>query len=309
MLPGPTNNQPGYFDESFRNSFPTPNESSLRTGLTPGGGGSIFPAPSPNSQAIFNLQGGGATPGTLEFQRTALNAAVRNKVESHGQSTNQNPQSAIKHEYQPAQQAQQLSNQPENDAVNSLYMLANHGNKNANQFALLNQHQQQQPGMNVAQAQQRMGGDPQDPSPTAQRGYAQPGRGARSSAGNGSEFDEDGEDSRPATRARGKRGAAGKAPQPATGKKRAGGTSPKGPAKKRSKSSGGLPQDMEPEDDDDDDMSIRDEGDGPTHHKNGKKMTDDEKRKNFLERNRYVQGRIQTMVVQLTSAQGRRAQM
>merc|ERR1711939_875884 len=72
MLAGPQ--QGDYFD-SIGRGFPTPNESSLRTGLTPGGGGSMFPAPSPNSQALFNsLQSGGATPGTLDFYRTSLGA-------------------------------------------------------------------------------------------------------------------------------------------------------------------------------------------------------------------------------------------
>jgi ATF/CREB family transcription factor len=36
--------------------------------------------------------------------------------------------------------------------------------------------------------------------------------------------------------------------------------------------------------DSDDDMDIKDED----THKDGRKMTDEEKRKNFLERNRYV---------------------
>ena len=93
MLAGPAGGD--YFSDShFRTSFPTPNESSLRTGLTPGGGGSMFPAPSPNTQALFNsLQSngsgngangtngapptaGGATPNTLDFHRTALSAAA-----------------------------------------------------------------------------------------------------------------------------------------------------------------------------------------------------------------------------------------
>lgn len=75
MLAGPAGTD--YFSDShFRGGFPTPNESSLRTGLTPGGGGSMFPAPSPNTQALFNSLGGGATPGTLDFHRTALSAAA-----------------------------------------------------------------------------------------------------------------------------------------------------------------------------------------------------------------------------------------
>ena len=88
MLAGPTSNN-DYFssDHHFSGSFPTPNESSLRTGLTPGGGGSMFPQPSPNSQALYNsLQSGGATPGTLDFHRTAMHARA------HSQANNFNMQ-------------------------------------------------------------------------------------------------------------------------------------------------------------------------------------------------------------------------
>src|SRR6185436_4720757 len=88
MLTGPTA-QSDYFDPHFRGSFPTPNESSMRTGLTPGGGGSMFPAPSPNSQALFNqLQSGGATPSTLDFHRTALSAAAQAKINAFAATSN-----------------------------------------------------------------------------------------------------------------------------------------------------------------------------------------------------------------------------
>ena len=88
MLSGPTG-QTDYFSESFR-GFPTPNESSLRTGLTPGGGGSMFPAPSPNTQAIFNLQSAGVTPGTADFQQSALRAAAQ---ASHNKAVSSAPTS------------------------------------------------------------------------------------------------------------------------------------------------------------------------------------------------------------------------
>ncbi|KAH7113696.1 Aft1 HRA domain-containing protein [Dactylonectria estremocensis] len=65
-------------DTHLRGGFPTPNESSLRSGLTPGGSGSMFPAPSPNSQALFaQLASGGATPSTIDFHRTAISAAAK----------------------------------------------------------------------------------------------------------------------------------------------------------------------------------------------------------------------------------------
>ncbi len=56
---------------------------------------------------------------------------------------------------------------------------------------------------------------------------------------------------------------------------------------KRSKGNSGsanLDPSLEPLDDDEDDSNEEE----PTHDANGKKMTDEEKRKNFLERNRYV---------------------
>ncbi|KAK8088102.1 hypothetical protein PG997_003063 [Apiospora hydei] len=76
MLSGPTGDYFGDTSHTLRGGF-TPNESSLRTGLTPGGSGSMFPAPSPNSQALYaQLASGGATPNTLDFHRTAMNAAA-----------------------------------------------------------------------------------------------------------------------------------------------------------------------------------------------------------------------------------------
>lgn len=126
MLAGPQ--QGDYFD-SIGRGFPTPNESSLRTGLTPGGGGSMFPAPSPGSQAIFNsLQSGGATPGTLDFHRTAMNAAARNKNNQF--ATTSNPQDASNTNMDSAHDA--------TDAANGLFMLAKGGQAN-NQFAVPNQ--------------------------------------------------------------------------------------------------------------------------------------------------------------------------
>lgn len=130
MLEGP---QSGDYFGNISRGFPTPNESSLRTGLTPGGGGSMFPAPSPNSQAIFNsLQSGGATPGTLDFHRTAMNAAARSKpfpATSNPQDQGQNGNMDAQHDA---------------EAANGLFMLAKGGpvapyNPNNNN----NQQQQQ----------------------------------------------------------------------------------------------------------------------------------------------------------------------
>lgn len=273
MLPGPTGGN-GYFDQEFRGSFPTPNESSLRTGLTPGGGGSMFPAPSPNSQAIFNsLQSGGATPGTLDFHRTAMNAAARSKDPSTATGNG----SGVKQEYQQATQQQgqthtdPFTNQPESDAVNSLYMLANTGSRNANQFAVPNQPQHNMPQAGVAQMQQnRMNQD-------MGHGRGQKGQSIGSMSGSG--IGDYSEEEKPSTRGSKKKGSAAKGGK--NGRK-ADETPSKQPASKRSKGNSGMPT-M-------DDMSDDEEEDNGEEqlNSNGKKMTDEEKRKNFLERNRVA---------------------
>ncbi len=273
MLSGPSGETGDYFNQIGR-GFPTPNESSLRTGLTPGGGGSMFPAPSPNSQALYQqLQSGGATPGTLDFHRTAMNAAARSK---NNQFTS-NPQD---------QQAQNMDqknhNDPfaqhgaDNEAANGLFMLAKGGQTN-NQFAVPQQPVQAQ---NV-QAKPM----PQD---APKRG----GRNNNGSLGSISGADMSGsvaspdsheESSRPNTRGgRGKKTAKGQA---ATNGRRKADDTPKG-ANKRAKGNSGaanVDPNLEPHEDDDDDMSEEEE---EQLNENGKKMTDEEKRRNFLERNR-----------------------
>ena len=138
MLSGP---QGGYFDNI--RSYPTPNESSLRTGLTPGGGGSMFPAPSPGSQAyLAQLASGGATPSTLDFQRAAVNAATANKTESAFTSPTTTqatiPRSQTAAMDQPTTHAG--FGQHDNDAANGLYLLAQAGNESQTngQYAVSN---------------------------------------------------------------------------------------------------------------------------------------------------------------------------
>ena len=286
MLTGPTGSN-DYFnsDHHFAGSFPTPNESSLRTGLTPGGGGSMFPQPSPNSQALYNqLQSGGATPGTLDFHRTAMTARAQsqannnytmpqNGATSQPQSnTNIQPDLDSKPYHQSNSNQQQDSQDPfsshqTTDAANGLFMLAQAGGqRNAQQ-----QYQmQQQQGYQQQSMQQDMNK-----------------RGKKGSVGSTMSGDTDGEgqysddaDTKPQTKSRGKKGSTGKAGQP--GKRKTEETTPsKIQGNKRQRGSNGAA--MPPEDDDDDMM----EQDGQDEiGADGKKMTDEEKRKNFLERNR-----------------------
>ena len=244
MLQGPQ--QGDYFD-SIGRGFPTPNESSLRTGLTPGGGGSMFPAPSPNSQALFQqLQSGGATPGTLDFHRTAMNAAARSK-------TTQFPQTSNPQEMPPNNSMD--TQHDATDAANGLFMLAKGAQAN-NQFA-------------VPQSAQQRNGDAR-------------ANGSTDMSANGENAESPEESSRPNTR--GTRGKKAVKSEATPNNRRKSEITPKS-SNKRQKSNSGAANvdpalDPEAEDDSDEDM--------PEESANGKKMTDEEKRRNFLERNRYV---------------------
>lgn len=243
MLPGPTG--PNDYFDSIGRGFPTPNESSIRTGLTPGGGGSMFPAPSPNSQALLQqLQNGGATPSTIDFHRTALAAKKNN---SNAPTSNPNEQEqAVKMDTKPARPAD-FTQHDAADAANGLFMLAKGG-------------QASNAPMNHAPMQA-------DTRTAAARRVSQNTNGTSA---------EDVSDHEPVKPAKGK-GKKNTAKAPAANNRRKAEDGPKG-SNKRAKASSEMPSDMD-EDDDDDDMKQ--------FPMDTKKMTDEEKRRNFLERNRY----------------------
>jgi ATF/CREB family transcription factor len=285
MLSGPTG-QTDYFSESFR-GFPTPNESSLRTGLTPGGGGSMFPAHSPNSQAIFNLQGAGVTPGTGDFQATAMRAAAQTnhgKSATSGAPTSQ-PEGVTagmdrQNNFQPPQPQQPRSqtdaypNHDVSSAANDLLSFAsqNGGGSRHNQpqFSMPSQPQSMNAGHMPVQPVNHNNHNRRDTKGSINSMH---------SAENG-EFSESGqsEQAKTATRSRAKKGAANG--KQAAGAKRKADEGPKG-SRKKSAAAQAMDDDMMGPDSDED-MDIKDED----THKDGRKMTDEEKRKNFLERNR-----------------------
>lgn len=90
-----------------------------------------------------------------------------------------------------------------------------------------------------------------------------------------------------APQGRGRGGKKGSNTKNANGRRKAEDTPSKG-ANKRQKGNNGSVNNMDTDMDmgQDDDMS--DDEPEPTHGADGKKLTDEEKRKNFLERNRYV---------------------
>ncbi|SMQ45405.1 unnamed protein product [Zymoseptoria tritici ST99CH_3D7] len=283
MLTGPTGSN-DYFnsDHHFAGSFPTPNESSLRTGLTPGGGGSMFPQPSPNSQALYNqLQNGGATPGTLDFHRTAMNARAQNQVNSYNSNLGQPATTPQQNpNIQPDLDSKSYNNnnntsQPQhdnqdpfgshqtNDAANGLFMLAQAGGQQRSNSNYPIQQQQQQGYQQQQQAHDTRG-----------KGSIGTMSGGSTDGGEG-QYSDDG-DQKPQTRngRGGKKGSTGKA---ANGKRKTEEAPAKGPASKKQRASMAMSE--EPEDEDD--------GMNDTHE-DGRKMTDEEKRKNFLERNRVA---------------------
>ena len=293
MLDGPS---AGYFDSHMRGGFPTPNESSLRTGLTPGGGGSMFPVASPSTTAYFNqLQSGGATPSTLDFHRTAMNAAATKKAEAlHAAGSTSQPQEnrapIAPIEMNHTSQAQHQNFSPhDSDAANGLYLLAQAGNgtQSNNQYAMANP-----PGTSHVLPENMQTGSAET-SPTYARHVARKNGSIggsmsgslRAGSGMSDEMSDNTEQARPNTRAKGKRNSAGKGSSATNNRRKAEEAPSKQMAAKKAKTAASLMDMGDDIGDSDEEQSIKEE----QYDTNGKKMTDEEKRKNFLERNRYVQ--------------------
>ncbi|KAH6697578.1 Aft1 HRA domain-containing protein [Plectosphaerella plurivora] len=283
MLSGPTND---YFSDThhLRGGFPTPNESSLRTGLTPGGSGSMFPAPSPNSQLFAQLAGSGATPGTLDFHRTALSAAAAAKREgqNHAQiqpSVTSQPQDMPNGNGVAPTKPDTKTSGPfdphDNDAANGLFMLAQGAQTRngapAPPFPASTQPQPHTISV-TAPAVQPLEGSPPMPNGAGSTG-------AGSSIRGGSEGSD--EMDRSNGRAKGKKNGVASV----NGRRKADEPPAKAPASKKAKTSAAAAAaaamaEETGSEDEDDDMHM--DGSGKS------KMTDEEKRKNFLERNRVA---------------------
>jgi ATF/CREB family transcription factor len=281
MLSGPQKDD--YFSDGhhLRGGFPTPNESSLRSGLTPGGGGSMFPEPSPNTQAFISQSlSGVATPSTLDFHRTAMSAAAAQKRDAalaHQNITSQ-PQDPVNGmDVKPP--SGQFDQHDANDAANGLFLLAQarSGPQQTSHYTIAPQipvHAHPQPVM-------QMGGQPNQTSPNmGQRnnnGSISTASGRQGSEMSGMSEDNE-QQSRPNTRGKGKRNTT--QINQTNGRRKADDTPSKGPANKKGKANSGHAMSAEPQSEEEPDMT-KDE-----YNANGKKMTDEEKRKNFLERNR-----------------------
>ena len=240
----------------------------------------MFPAPSPNSQALFaQLASGGATPNTLDFHRTAMSAAAKREQQNAQQqsqqasqpqpNTSQPPEMTngtvkVKTESKPASGP---FDPHDNDAANGLFMLAQgrNGTQGASQFG----------GASGAPGHAH-------PAPAgAQNTNASPQISAQGASGESrehSQISDESEQARPNTRGKGRKNTG-------NGRRKAEDAPPKAPPAKKTKVNNEPPMNgdmgsMEPSDDE---MNYKTEEGGVKV-----KMTDEEKRKNFLERNRYA---------------------
>ena len=240
----------------------------------------MFPAQSPNSQNILQqLQSGGATPSTIDFHRTALNAAKRSGAnptsnpenESSDQpaaTTTTTTTATVAAEGKATQNTtvDPFTHHDAADAANGLFMLAKGGQGNAGQF----------------------GANPS--SIPAQESVEGANGGANGTPANGNEITGDMSDAHIETRS--KPGPKGKSKKNAGGAKGAAGKRKVAAAEenatvtrsKKVKASNDYPALAEPisEPGETEDESPK------RSHGDSKRMTDEEKRKNFLERNRYV---------------------
>ncbi|KAI5858066.1 hypothetical protein BZA05DRAFT_331540 [Tricharina praecox] len=259
MLQGPTN--PLGF-ETLRTGL-TPNESGIRSGLTPGGSGSMFPAASPStSQFLF----GGSTPGTMEFQKTALSAARKS---THSQPSLLPPHTELKSEdnhhhdqSKPRQTSDSYGVDPAHNAANGLYLLAQMGAP-PNAY-----HLAKRAAMNSASSAASRAASQ---NPVVSNGV----RAVSEMSPQRSDSSEEPESGR-----KGGRNSRGKTMGASTSKRKIDTGSDGGKSAKKAKSTQAMSDDGEMEDYDDDGQNDL--------RKDGKKMTEEEKRKNFLERNRVA---------------------
>ncbi|KAF8457710.1 hypothetical protein BGX38DRAFT_1265557 [Terfezia claveryi] len=288
MLQGPISNGPLGFDTHLRTGL-TPNESGIRSGLTPGGSGSMFSVPSPSASSLFQL--GSSTPSTMEFQRTALSAASALRKQPTLTSI---PPPLNKPEFSvtapdardhnpPTAKPRQLSNaydaDPAHNAANGLYMLAQAHQQN-DQYSNSTVPAPANTGM--LSGQPNLGSTQDTTSPSSKKRALVTNTsmvrvtGAATITGNtrgvsemsedmASDSDESDDDKRGGGEAKGGKRAAGRARK----------NDPK--SNKRTKVSQGSANGSGDDQDNDNMMN-----------ENGKKMTDEEKRKNFLERNRVA---------------------
>jgi ATF/CREB family transcription factor len=274
------------FDQHIRTGL-TPNESGIRSGLTPGGGG-FFPASSSASQLFQQFVAPGvSTPGTMEFKKTAMSAAAKKS----GFTASTSPQmekttlpdvstisNDLANKSRRASLIDNMHDPGQTAAANGLYLLAQQThtqpeNQFANNGTII-------PAQSLAPSSLMTETSGMHKPPLISNMPGGPTLGRMSNNTRGiSEMSEDISESGSENGGQSGSGARGgrntrRGGSTAGGRRKASDDS--GKARKRSKVSG----------DGSDDEMMDDEKNQQNGEKSTKKMTDEEKRKNFLERNR-----------------------
>lgn len=289
MLQGPTNaSSVGLGFDSHLRSGLTPNESGIRSGLTPG---ALFTAPSPSiPQFLFT------TPGTMEFQKTAISAARKSNSQSSLISQHTTDSKSEINPSNPSQDRIKLRQSSDpfdaHTAANGLYLLAQMGGApNTYQPAQVTSMASIQPrvttsvdsspnlakraAVNNATSVSRVVPFPSMPNHI--RGVSEISNGENRSS---PELDA-------AASSRERKRTNSKGKTASTVKRKSVGPLDNGKPSttkrpKNMRAAMSMSDDGEPEPED-----YEDDGQNDTR-KDGKKMTDEEKRKNFLERNRVA---------------------
>jgi ATF/CREB family transcription factor len=227
----------------------------------------MFPVPSPGS-ALFNTNLGLSTPSGLDFLRTGISAkSATNGLGPTSQPTEAPTSQGMDLKMPAAQSSTYDPGHADTDAANGLFMLAqSNGARQTNGF----QSQQTSHASSSAANQAH-------PAPTQGRNGNKASIGSISTHMDDlSDSDQSEEVTKPTTRSRGKKQASEAKAAP-NNRRKATDSAGKPPSAKRAR--GNTAQDKAPS------SPLEDEEEEPTH-KDGRKMNDEEKRKNFLERNR-----------------------
>lgn len=269
----------------------------------------MFPAPSPTSQSLFSLSGPAATPGTLDFHRTALNAAAAKREQSQTQQppTLPPPQPS---NTAPTSQPQEMSNglsapkpaEPrpapptastfdphDNDAANGLFMLAQ--GRSATQLPPPQPYNVPSIQLHTTSAAPAPAQQPTTSTSPQVGGAPSVSGSSGRGASEASARSEESEGARPSTRAKGKRTSSSTA---TNARRKAEEPAAKAPAAKKTKtnSENGAEEEAQNNDANANNEEGAKENKPSTSSSNASsskaKMTDEEKRRNFLERNRVA---------------------
>ncbi|RKF58965.1 putative bzip transcription factor [Erysiphe neolycopersici] len=257
-------------ESALRSGFTPEAESNVRAGLTPGGSGTMFPELVANPPSIYNsVTSGAPTPSTIEFHRAAINAQKRNQSQQQSNSTSQ-PQEHVKViDVKPVS----CNFDDANAAASGLFLLAQsrESSQSNNQYSVTNN---QLP----IHAHPVIKKNDKDVKSTENSPVLQHRKGlSKSNSSRGEDSASENDVNKSQLRDQGK-----KSSPTSTGRRKASELSSKAPSTKKTKINNGTSQILE------NPLSEDETGNNSEHGTDGKKMTDEEKRKNFLERNRIA---------------------